>query len=105
MAFGDSEDEDIPVRSPVSVEIAPIATQQDDADYSTIKELLRIIEDAEASAGDMNSLDRESKIPLEAQMVGYQFALNELILPFKALCISTIDDVKLKRKGTYDATN
>lgn len=102
MAFGDGEDEDIPVRSPVQVETAPIATTQDDEDFSTIKELLRIVEEAEGAAGDMNSLDKESKVPLESQMIGYQFALNELILPFKALCISTINDVKEKRRGTFN---
>lgn len=100
-------DEEIPVRSPVRVETAPVATPQDDEDYSTIKELLRIVEDAESSAGDMNTLDlsADSKLSADQQALAYKFALNELILPFKALCISTINDVEAKRKGTYNGSN
>ncbi len=102
MAFGDNEDEEIPVRSPVRVETAPLATPQDEDDYSTLKALLQLVEEAEATCGDMNSIDQKHpKLSAEQQVVAYQFALNELVLPFKATVISTIKDIEEKRKGTY----
>ena len=102
----DNEDEEIPVRSPVSVETAPIATAQDDEDYSTLKSVLQDIEEAEATCGDMNTLDlAHPKLSTDQQVEAYQFALNELILPLKAKIISTIGDVELKRKGIFNATN
>lgn len=94
-------DEDIPVRSPVRVATAPIASNQDDEDFSTITEILRLVEEAEGACGDMNTIDQKHpKLSAEQQLVAYQFALNELVLPLKALIVSTINDVREKRKGS-----
>lgn len=98
MAF-QGEDNEVPVRSPIDLGTAETASTQDEDDYSTILEIGRLIEEAEARCGDMNQLDpKHPKLNADQQLEAYQFALNELILPLKSLIVSTINDVELKRR-------
>lgn len=93
------EDNDVPVRSPLDLGTATPASDQDEQDFSTIRRLLEIIEEAEAKCGDMKQLDpAHPKLSADQQLLAYQFALDELILPAKALLVSTISDVELKRR-------
>jgi len=105
MAFGDHEDEDIPVRSPVDtkVEVAPTALPRDEEDYSTIVELLKIIEEAEGGCGDVLAVDlKHPKLSAEQQIAAMQYALTEFILPAKALMISRINDVEEQRRERFN---
>lgn len=93
------EDNDVPYRSPVAIGVAPIATDEDEADISTIGNLLRIISESEARCSDMSTLDpKHPHLSMEQQMAAYKFALDEVILPLKTLCESTIGDVRLKQE-------
>ena len=93
------EDNDVPVRSPISIDTAETASTQDEDDYSTLKEVLRLVDEAEADCGDMNKIDpAHPKLSADQQLLAYQFALNELILPLKSLVEGAINDVELKRR-------
>lgn len=96
MGAREHEDNDLPLRSAV-IEKAEAASDQDEEDFSTLVQVLKDLDAAEAKCGDMNALDRESKVSLETQVAGYQFALNEIILPLKETIRSTIGSVKLKQ--------
>lgn len=98
-------DEDIPVRSPVDtrVEVAPTALPKDEEDYSTINELLKIVEEAEGGCGDVNAVDlKHPTLSAEQQIAAMQYALNEFILPAKALLVSTINDVENARRERFN---
>ena len=92
------ENNDVPVRSPISVGVAAPVSDRDEEDFSTIVRLLEIINEAEAECGDMNIIDpSHPKLNSDQQVVAYQFALNKIILPLKSLLTSTINDVQLKQ--------
>ena len=100
-------DEDIPVRSPVDtkVETAPTALPQDDEDYSTLRNVLQILEEAEGGCGDVNSVDlKHPTLTAEQQIAAMQYALNEFILPAKASIISAINDVETQRKEQFNGS-
>ena len=93
------EDNDLPYRSPVGIGVAAIATDEDEADISTIGNILRIFEEAKATCSDMNALNLDDpKLTTDQQVFAYQFALNTLILPLEALCVGAIGDVRLKQE-------
>lgn len=93
------EDNDVPVRSPIDLGTAKTASTQDEDDFSTLKQVLQLVEEAEADCGDMNKIDlAHPKLSADQQVLAYQFALNELVLPLKTLITSTINDVELKRR-------
>lgn len=98
-------DEDIPVRSPVDtkVETAPTALPKDEEDYSTIRELLKIVEEAEGGCGDVLAVNLEHpNLSAEQQIAAMQYCLKEFILPAKALLLSTINDVENARKERFN---
>jgi len=92
------EDNDVPYRSPVSIGVAEIASDEDEADVSTLAQVLQVIDDAKKKTSDMQSVDFNHKtLSGEQQIFAYQFALSEVIEPLEALIASTIGDVRLKQ--------
>lgn len=93
------DDESIPMRSGVHTPIAEEVSAYDEEDFSTLKQLVSIVQDAEAKCSSVNLIDPESKIPVEQQVLAFQFALNELVIPFKQSLKDAIGAVKRKQRG------
>lgn len=97
---GENEDENFDYRSGVDVPIADNVSPQDEEDFSTLKHLVRIVQDTKAKCASMNLIDTEHpKLSSDQQVIAYQFCLNELVLPFEQSLMDAIGSVKRKQRG------
>lgn len=97
------EDNEVPVRSPIDLGTAKVASDRDEDDYSTIVRLLELVQEAEEKCSSINLIDTEHpKLSADQQAVAYQFCLNELIAPTKALLVGAIEDVQTNRKEKFN---
>src|SRR5688572_19441261 len=100
------EDNDPPVRSPIDLGTAKTVSDRDEDDYSTIVRLLQLVKEAEEKCSSINLIDTEHpKLSADQQAVAYQFCLNELIAPTRALLEGAINDVETNRREKFNGSN
>lgn len=91
--------EDLPYTSQAGLYEDKNASSKDEADLPALQRALKIVEEAEAEARDMLSIDlKHPKLTGDQQIFAYQFALEKLILPFKSTVAAAIDTVKNQNK-------
>lgn len=102
MAFGDNDDEEIPVRSPITVPVAPVASNQDENDWSTLADIYRDINEQMTKLDSVTGLDlkKTDGLTIEQQIAVNQKVI-EIIEPIAARIASAVQDVELKTKERY----
>lgn len=95
----DDPGEGIDYRSNTETPEADRVSTADEEDFSTLKQLVSIVNDAKAKCASINLIDTESKMSAEQQALAFQFCLNELVLPFELSVKDAIGEVKMKQRG------
>lgn len=96
----DEDRDDLPGRSPVNIEIAEPASNQDENDFSTLLDIQKDINEEMAKLGsiDVFSLkDNENGLSLKEQVAAYQKA-KEILEPLQNKINGAVNDVKLKQE-------
>lgn len=98
--IGSDNDEDVPLRSPVSqaTAVAP-AAEQDAEDFSTLLDIQKDINEqmARLSSVDVFSLT-DSELSIKEQIAAYKKA-KEILEPIQQVINDTVENVKNKLKG------
>jgi hypothetical protein len=102
MAFGDGEDEEIPVRSPITVAVAPVASNQDENDWSTLVNIYNDIKQQMVKCDSVAGLDlkKADGLTIEQQIAVNQKVI-EVLEPIAAEIESAVQDIQLKTKERY----
>lgn len=99
----DDDRSDLPGRSPVDVRTAVPASNQDEADFSTLLQIQKDINeqmDKLASIDVFTLADNENGLTLKEQVAAYKKA-KEILEPLQNTINTAVDDVKLKQ-GTIE---
>jgi len=93
-------DEDLPVRSPVdtTAPIAPVASNQDENDWSTLLAVAKDINEQMGLLGSVDDLDlKEEELSLKEQIAVNQ-KVRKILEPIQTQINSTLQDVQLKQQ-------
>lgn len=100
MAF-ESDDEQIPVRSPVRVETAKPASNQDENDWSTLLNIHKDIQEQMGLLGSVDDLDLEEKDGSLKEQIAVNKKVRKILEPIAVEIESAVQGVELKTKERY----
>lgn len=94
-----NQDEEIPFFSPATAPTPDVVTENDEGDYSTLKEIKKILDGSiEDLSKDFNAFDlSKDAVKLESQVLGRQVAYD-ILVPIQSMVDSAIKAVEDSRK-------
>lgn len=95
-----NQDEEIPFFSPATAPSPDVVAENDEDDYTTLKQVKKILDDGITDLSkDFNAFDlAKDAMKLEAQVAGRQIAYD-ILVPLQSMVDSAIIAVEDGRKG------
>ena len=95
----ENQDEQVPFFSPATVPPKDEVVNNDEGDYTTLREVRKILDEAIEGLGkDFNILEAEDIKKLQAQVLGRQTAYD-ILVPIHEMIKSAMNSIENQRKG------